>query len=256
MFFPIGDTQVRGGCKPIFSYLFIAVNIVVFFLQITTEGNLVCDFSTIPIDIISGQNYVTLITSMFMHGGWMHLIGNMLFLWVFADNIEAKVGNFYFIIFYIAGGLFASFAHIYASTLGYDTGSISCFLCNTSNPCNESIQPHAAVIPSLGASGAISAVMGTYLIMFPKSKIKVLVLIFFRSFYMPAIIFLGIWFAQQLFSGFGSLGPANAASEGVAWWAHIGGFVFGLLAGFYFKKYFDLSNHSDENDKEYDQETV
>jgi membrane associated rhomboid family serine protease len=240
MFFPIGDTQVDGGYKPIFSYLFIIFNIIVFFLQLTTEGNLVCDYSTIPIDIISGQNYSTLISSMFMHGGWMHLIGNMLFLWVFADNIEARVGNFYFVLFYIAGGLFASFVHVYASTFGYDSGSISCQLCNTTNPCDENSSPHTAVIPSLGASGAISAVMGAYLIMFPKSKIKVLVLVFFRSFYMPALIFLGIWFIQQLFSGFGSFGPTNAASAGVAWWAHIGGFIFGLLAGLFFKKYYYL----------------
>ena len=96
------------------------------------------------------------------------------------------------------------------------------------------------MIPSLGASGAIAAVMGAYLLMFPKSKIKVLVLIFFQSFYVPALVFLGLWFVQQFFSGLGSLGPANAASEGVAWWAHIGGFVFGLLGGLYLKKF--LSN--------------
>jgi membrane associated rhomboid family serine protease len=237
MFFPIGDTQVQGGYKPILSYAFIAVNILIFFLQISTEGNLVCEFSTIPIDIIKGDGYFTLLSSMFMHGGWMHLIGNMLFLWVFADNIEAKVGSLYFIIFYLAGGFFASFAHVFSSTLGYDGSQIACLLCNTPNPCNDSIQANAAVIPSLGASGAISAVMGAYLVMFPKSQIKVLVLIFFRSFLMPAILFLGLWFLQQLFSGFGSIGPANSASEGVAWWAHIGGFVFGILGGLYFKYY-------------------
>ncbi len=240
MFFPIGDTQVSGGSKPVFSYLFILFNVLVFLLQVTTEGSLVCEFSTIPLQILKGNDYHTLISSMFMHGGWMHLIGNMLFLWVFADNIEAKIGNFYFILFYIAGGLFATFAHIYASTLGYESGSIACAICNEVNPCGDNANIHPAVIPSLGASGAISAVMGAYLVMFPKSQIRVLVLIFFRSFQVPALIFLGLWFIQQLFSGFGSLGPVNAASAGVAWWAHIGGFMFGLAAGLFFKSYYIL----------------
>jgi membrane associated rhomboid family serine protease len=252
MFFPIGDTQVSGNYKPIFSYLFIAINILVFFLQISTEGNLVCEFSTIPLEIIKGDDYHTLISSIFMHGGWMHLIGNMLFLWVFADNIEVKIGNFYFVLFYLAGGIFASGAHIYASTLGYDGGAIACFLCDTATPCDENSVISPAVIPSLGASGAIAALMGAYLVMFPKSQIKVLVLIFFRSFHIPAIVFLGIWFVQQLFSGFGSLGPVNAASEGVAWWAHIGGFAFGLIAGLMFKQFFVADDRPPNDFKDID----
>jgi membrane associated rhomboid family serine protease len=247
MFFPIGDTQVSGGHKPIFSYLFIAINVIVFFLQISTEGNLVCEFSTIPIEIIKGDDYHTLLSSMFMHGSWMHLIGNMLFLWVFADNIEAKIGNFYFVLFYISGGFIASFAHIYASTIGYDGGAIACLLCDTANPCDENSVLNPAVIPSLGASGAIAAVMGAYMIMFPKSKIRVLILILFTSFYIPSFVFLGIWFVQQLFSGWGSLGPATAATEGVAWWAHIGGFAFGLIAGIIFKKYFITPENTSES---------
>lgn len=237
MFFPIGDTQVQGGYKPIFSYLFIAINIVVFIIQLITPGNLVCEYSAIPIDIVKGDSYHTLITSMFMHGSWMHLIGNMLFLWVFADNIEAKVGNFTFLVFYLAGGLFASFAHTYFSTVSSDITQIACLPCSAKIPCDDTLPISSAVIPSLGASGAISAVMGAYLLMFPSSKIKVLVLIFFRSFYVPALVFLGLWFIQQLFSGLGSFGPASSASEGVAWWAHIGGFAFGLLAGIYLKAF-------------------
>ncbi len=237
MFFPIGDTQVTGGYKPIFSYAFIVINIIVFLVQITTPGNLICELSSIPVDIVKGEGYHTLISSMFMHGSWMHLIGNMLFLWVFADNIEAKVGNFTFLFFYIAGGLFASFAHIYFSTVNSDVAQIACLPCSLTNPCADGMDISSAVVPSLGASGAISAVMGAYLLMFPKSQIKVLVLIFFRSFYVPVLVFLGLWFVQQLFSGFGSLGPASSASEGVAWWAHIGGFVFGLGAGFYLRSF-------------------
>lgn len=236
MFFPIGDTQVQGGHTPYVSYSFIGINIIIFLVQVSTPGNLVCEFAAIPLDIIKGESYFTLISSIFMHGSWMHLIGNMLFLWVFADNIEAKIGSAKFLLFYLAGGLFASFAHIFFSTYDTDLTQITCLPCGINNPCSaEQLNVSSAVIPSLGASGAISAVMGAYLLMFPKSQIKVIVLILFRSFYVPALVFLGLWFIQQLFSGVGSLGPASSASEGVAWWAHIGGFVFGLFAGLYLK---------------------
>lgn len=248
MFFPIGDTQISGGYKPIVSYTLIGINVLVFFLQLSSPGNLICQFSAIPMDIIKGDSYFTLFSSMFMHGSWMHLLGNMLFLWVFADNIEAKVGSFNFLLFYLAGGIVASFAHIYFSTAGAELSQIACLPCSEANPCGEGMNISSAVIPSLGASGAISAIMGAYLLMFPKSKVKVLVLIFFQSFYVPALIFLGLWFVQQLFSGLGSLGPANAASEGVAWWAHIGGFVFGLLGGLYLKKFVTSEEESPIND--------
>jgi membrane associated rhomboid family serine protease len=234
MFFPIGDTQVEGGYKPYVSYSFIALNILVFLLQVTTPGNLVCEFSAIPKSILSGDRSFTLLTSLFMHGSWMHLVGNMLFLWVFADNIEAKIGSFSFLIFYVTGGIVASLAHIYFAASGSNLDMITCQLCHTPTPCDIGDNPHAAVIPTLGASGAISAVMGTYLLLFPRSNIKVLVLIFFRAFYVPAFIFLLLWFGQQLISGMGSLSPVAEASSGVAWWAHIGGFVFGLTAGIYF----------------------
>lgn len=248
MFFPIGDTQVSGGHKPIVSYTFIVINVIVFLIQISTPGNLICQFSAIPIDIVRGESYFTLLSSIFMHGGWMHLIGNMLFLWVFADNIEAKIGSLHFMIFYLAGGFFASFAHIYFSTTSTELSQIACMPCSESNPCADGMNISAAVIPSLGASGAISAVLGAYLLMFPKSQIKVLVLLFFRSFYVPALVFLGLWFIQQLFSGLGSLGTSNAASQGVAWWAHIGGFVFGLVSGIYLKKFVktEIDFESDE----------
>jgi membrane associated rhomboid family serine protease len=237
MFYPIGDTQIQGQYKPIISYSFIGINIVVFLIQVITPGNLICQLSTIPLDIVKGDGYYTLLSSIFMHGSWMHLIGNMLFLWVFADNIEVKIGNVSFLIFYLLGGLVASLTHIYFSTAGSELSQIACMPCSVTDPCQTGVHISSAVIPSLGASGAISAVMGAYLVMFPKSQIKVLVLLIFRSFYVPALVFLGLWFVQQLFSGIGSLGPANAASEGVAWWAHIGGFVFGLLAGLYLKRF-------------------
>ena len=154
---------------------------------------------------------------MFLHGSWMHLFGNLLFLWIFADNIEATTGNFTFFIFYILGGLAASVVHIYFNQQGLELG-LCCMPCETFNPCSpESSQIPACpgYTPSLGASGAISAVMGAYLVMFPKSRIKILVLIFFRTFKIPAFIFLGLWFAQQLIYGIGGLG-LSAQNSGVA----------------------------------------
>ena len=136
----------------------------------------------------------------------------------------------------MAGGFIASITHIYFSTLNTDIHQITCIPCSDYNPCAEGVKISSAVIPSLGASGGISAVMGAYLLMFPKSRIKVLVLLLFRSFYVPAILFLGLWFIQQLFSGVGTLGPASNTDE-IAWWAHIGGFTFGILAGLYLKRF-------------------
>ena len=246
MIFPVGDDQVEGGFKPLFSYSFIAINIVIFLLQISVNGNLICDFASIPDNILNGNSLHTLITSMFLHGGWMHLIGNMLFLWIFADNIEATIGNFNFLFFYVMGGLIASAVHIYFSQGGLELGAC-CLPCDLSNPCTleeGGIVPCPRYTPSLGASGAISAVMGAYLVMFPKSQIKILVLFFFRTFKISAILFLGIWFAQQLISGIGNLGP-SATSSGVAWWAHIGGFVFGLLAGWLIRSLMIKRQHQD-----------
>lgn len=237
MIFPIGDTQVQGGHVPFISYSLILINIGIFCFQVITPGYLICEWSAIPQNIYEGRDYGTLVTSIFMHGSWMHLFGNMLFLWVFADNIEAKIGSVNFLIFYLAGGLAASFAHIYFSGVGSELSMMSCTPCSNLSPCDVGSVISPALIPSLGASGAISAVMGAYLLMFPHSQIRVLVLIFFRSFYVPALLFLVLWFVQQLFAGVGTLGPHNAASDGVAWWAHIGGFVFGLAGGLNLRKY-------------------
>lgn len=226
MFFPIGDDQVKGGHKPYFSYGFIALNVAIFALQYTQPDALICDFAAIPDNIASGEALYTLFTSMFMHGGIMHLVGNMLFLWVFGDNIEATIGSARFVLFYLLGGLAASGAHI-ALSLGPDVAGC-CLPC--AQDCAQAAVACAGSVPSLGASGAIAAVLGAYLVMFPKSKVKVLVLVIFRAFPVPAWLFLGIWIGQQLIAGFAALGPMGE-SGGVAWWAHIGGFAFGLLAG-------------------------
>jgi membrane associated rhomboid family serine protease len=247
MIFPIGDTQVKGGYKPYFAYSFIALNIIMFIIQMSTPGNLVCELSVIPQNIKEGKDYFTLLSSIFLHGGFMHIIGNMLFLWVFADNIEAVVGNFKFVVFYLLGGFLASFAHI---LMDGGNGDLS----NCCNPClnctTEGAKACAGLIPSLGASGAISAVMGAYMVMFPKSQIKILVIFLFRHFHINAWIFLGLWFGQQLLSGFGSsvIAVESIASSGVAWWAHIGGFVFGIIAGFYFKQFVGKTPTIDTDD--------
>ncbi|MCB0635162.1 MAG: rhomboid family intramembrane serine protease [Lewinella sp.] len=209
MIVPFGDDQVRGGHYPIFSYGFIALNVIVFIMQAQMPAgqfqSFVETYGSIPAEITQGQDWYTLITSMFLHGSWGHLLGNMLFLWIFADNIEATIGNLRFLLFYIVGGLAAHAGHI---------------LFNLGSP-----------VPTVGASGAISAVMGAYLIMFPRSRIKMLLLFFIIR--IPAWLFLGFWIFQQ--TSYGTQALQGSQAGGVAWWAHIGGFAFGVLAGFYYR---------------------
>jgi membrane associated rhomboid family serine protease len=216
MFFPIGDVQVERGHKPLFSYLFIAINVLVFLYQVTMpvaqQEAFVLQYGSIPKEILNGKDYYTILTSIFLHGGWMHLIGNMLFLWVFADNIEATIGSPKFILFYLLGGVAATMAH--------------------------SLLAPQSEVPCVGASGAISAVLGAYVVLFPRSQIKVLFLVFFTTFSVSAVYFLGFWIVQQLIAGVGSLQVKTMDTTGVAYWAHIGGFVFGLVAGFILKRKF------------------
>ena len=207
MLFPIGDDQVKGGHFPLFSYAFIVINILIFIQQIRYPDMLVGAFGSVPVETLNGENLYTLLTSMFLHGGLMHLVGNMLFLWVFADNIEATIGNGRFLMFYLLGGLAAHLGHIYY------------------NP--------SSIVPTIGASGAISAVMGAYLVMFPTSRVKMW--FFFFIFRIPAVLFLGFWIFMQWNSGTAALETIDANTGGTAWWAHIGGFAFGVIAGLYFK---------------------
>jgi membrane associated rhomboid family serine protease len=209
MIFPIGDDQVKNGHLPLFSYGFIAINVMIYIWQSTmdwdTYNQFVYYYGAIPLEITRGEDFYTLFTSAFLHGSWMHLIGNMVFLWVFADNIEATVGSRRFLVFYILGILASHAAHIFFNWY--------------------------SDIPTVGASGAIAAVMGAYLVMFPRSNIRTLVLIFFVR--IPAFLFLGFWIIQQSYSGVQNLN--NMGGSGVAWWAHIGGFAFGVVAGFIFR---------------------
>lgn len=242
MVFPIGDDQVQGGHKPIFSYLFIGLNVLIFLYQMQVPGNLICDLGFVPNEFSRGEDLFTIVSSTFLHGGWMHLIGNMLFLWVFADNIEATIGNIPFLIFYFIGGVGASLVHYFLSVAPamVDCCDI-CEMAGTAACAGVEAGTGGAMcpgtIPTVGASGAISAVLGAYLIMFPKSKIKMIFLLFFSTFRITAIFFLGFWIVQQLISGVGSLGAA--AGGGTAWWAHIGGFAIGVLGGILFRMWYN-----------------
>jgi len=214
VFIPFGDENIKGGYKPIVSYSLIAINLAVFIFQMVgVDINLYEEFintyGAVPSEVIEGNNPISILTHMYMHGGILHLLGNLLFLWIFADNIEATIGSLNFAFFYLLGGLFALSIHMLT-----DLGS---------------------TIPVVGASGAISAVMGAYMVMFPKSKIKVLILVFKK--HLPAFIFLGLWFVTQLVSGLKTFAPSTPEeAAGVAWWAHIGGFVFGLVVGWFLKE--------------------
>ncbi len=221
MLFPVGDDNVDGGHPAVFSYLILVLNIGLFVFQFSlpegAQAGFVETYGAIPAEISRGIDLQTLFSSMFLHGSWMHLAGNMLYLWIFADNVEAVIGNFRFLLFYLAGGLIAGLMQVV-------------------------IAPDSS-IPCVGASGAIAAVMGAYIVMFPKSRVRMLFLLFFTVFYIPAWVFLGLWFVQQLSSGLGMLGMSGQDAGGIAWWAHIGGFAFGLLSGYYYREQFITDRH-------------
>lgn len=231
MIFPIGDTQVERGYYPWVSYCLLAFNILIFILQVFSPGMLICQYGLIPEHIAQGNGLLSLLSSMFMHGGILHLAGNMLFLWIFADNIEATIGSTKFALFYLGGGLAASLLHIYFSVGPEDTLNC-CKPCLSAMGCaGEDVTACSGSVPTVGASGAISAVMGAYMVMFPKSKIKVL--FFIKVIYVSALFFLALWFVGQLYSGI--MGNITGSTEGVAWWAHIGGFIAGVIFGYFYK---------------------
>lgn len=213
---PLGDDDSDRKLKPIVTYVLIAINILVFIFLQGMGNNLefTYAYSTVPAEILTGHDiasnglqptpipvYGTLLTSMFMHGSWAHLGGNMLFLWIFGDNIEDRQGHGRYLIFYLLCGIIASLSHVFIS------GSSS-------------------LIPSLGASGAISGVLGGYMLLFPSRKVRVFIV---RSIVaVPAFIVLGIWIVFQVISGMGMLGGIQEGG-GVAYAAHVGGFAAGLL---------------------------
>jgi len=196
---------------PVVNYLLIAVNIVMFFWEVSLGPHLeqaLFNVAFIPARLWTGgayivPNVITIFVSMFLHGGLLHIGGNMLYLWVFGDNIEDRLGHFKYLIFYVACGFLATLAHAFV------------------NPSSR--------VPSIGASGAIAGVLGAYILLFPRARVTTLIPIFFfitvRE--LPAVFLLGVWFVLQFFSGVGSLGP-RAETGGVAYFAHIGGFIAGM----------------------------
>ncbi len=203
--FPIRDHNPSGQ-TPYVTFTLIAINVLVFLWYFTSLSEwdtqrLFLAWGLVPARLMSGEGLETVVTSMFLHAGWMHLGGNMLFLWIFGDNLEEEMGHLGFLIFYLACGAAAGLA--------------------------QALPDPAALTPMVGASGAIAGVMGGYLLLFPKARVDVLFIfiIFFRIFAIPAWIVLGIWLALQIFSGVAT--PTDAG--GVAYWAHVGGFVAGLV---------------------------
>ena len=204
--FPIRDHNPSGG-RPYVVYALIAINVAVFLLQLPYSGNdralagFWGNFALYPAAVTRDGDYTGILTSMFLHAGWMHIGGNMLFLWIFGDNLEDQMGHVGFLIFYLACGILAALAHIYSAP--------------------------GSTVPTVGASGAIAGVMGGYLLLFPRARVDVVVIIviFFRVFTLPAWVMLGIWFALQVFGGFST--PAQGG--GVAFWAHAGGFIAGIV---------------------------
>lgn len=209
--FPIRDHNPSERF-PFVTIALIAINIVIFATTYTFQTDEVAlsalyyDWATIPSLVSNGEQTHTIFTSMFLHAGFMHLAGNMLFLWIFGDNLEDFFGHIGFLVFYLTCGVIADFAHIFADP--------------SSN------------IPTVGASGAIAGVMGGYLLLYPKARVDMIffIFVFFKRFTLPAWGLLGLWFGLQVISGIGT----DISGGGVAYWAHAGGFVAGLAIVFPF----------------------
>ncbi|HEU4510970.1 MAG TPA: rhomboid family intramembrane serine protease [Pyrinomonadaceae bacterium] len=248
MVFPLYDDNTDRHITPFVNYALIALNIFVFVVlqQLGSDTQFTYSFSTVPYEIITGDDvvtqprvvnhpaygeveipglgrtpgsvYLTLFSSMFMHGGIAHIFGNMLFLWIFGDNIEDRLGHVKYLIFYLLCGVLASLAHVFTTAAFAN-------------------QEAGMLVPSLGASGAISGVLGGYILLHPSRRVTVLLFRFFTQ--VPAWVAIGIWFAFQLVSGLGMLG-GGSEQGGVAYGAHIGGFIAGLLL----IKFFDMGHNN------------
>jgi len=208
MMFPIDDDNTSRRTVPLVTYALIALNVLFFFAELSGGDAFIRSWAFVPRRFLAdpASDFLTLFTSMFMHGGWVHLGGNMLYLWIFGDNVEDRFGHVNFTIFYVICGLAATFAQL-AFSLGSD-------------------------VPNLGASGAIAGVLGAYILLFPQGKIRVLQ--GQQVIQVPALMVIGFWIVLQFFSGIGSVGGA-ADTGGVAYMAHIGGFIAGFLLTFVFR---------------------
>jgi membrane associated rhomboid family serine protease len=208
---PLSDASRRPASFPIATILIIVVNAFVFILEIMGGDTLVLNWAAVPANILSGHHWITILTAMFMHGSWSHIIGNMIFLWAFGPEVEDAMGSLRYSVFYILGGLAATAAQIAATP--------------------------SSTVPNLGASGAIAAVMGAFLVTYPHDQIKTLLVIFFwvRVRFIPAALLIGLWFLTQLVNA-GAVATVQTQSGGVAYLAHVGGFVFGAVTARLFER--------------------
>jgi len=199
---PLSDASRRPVRVPVVTVFIILVNALVFILELMNGDAFVTQWSAIPAQITSGHHWITILTAMFMHGSWSHIIGNMVFLWAFAPEIEDAMGRGRYLVFYLLGGLVAMLAQVAAD-------------------------PHSTV-PNLGASGAIAAVMGAFIVTYPRDRIKsvLFIFIFARITFIPAALLIGFWFLTQLVHA-GTV--AQTQTGGVAYLAHVGGFIFGAV---------------------------
>ena len=205
---PLTDASRRPTSFPIVTACIIVVNFIVFGLELMGGDAFVLKWSAIPATITSGHHWTTILTAMFMHGSWSHILGNMVFLWAFGPEIEDAMNPLRYSIFYLAGGLVATLAQVAAS-------------------------PHSTV-PNLGASGAIAAVMGAFLVTYPRDRMRsiLVIFIFVRVTFIPAALLIGVWFLMQLVNA-GAV--ANVQTGGVAYLAHVGGCVFGAVTARFFE---------------------
>ena len=200
---PLSDASRRPTGFPVVTASIIAANGLVFLLELSGGNAFVARWSLIPADIVAGHHWITILTSMFLHGSWSHILGNMIFLWAFGPEVEDLMGPGRYAAFYLLGGLAATLAQL--------------------------VPDPASTIPNLGASGAIAALMGAFLVTYPRDRIRSLLVIFvfLHVTYIPAALLIGVWFLLQ----FLSLGAiAQQPSGGVAYAAHVGGFIFGAVA--------------------------
>ncbi len=206
---PLTDADRRPVNFPIMTLLIIGLNFIVFFLELAGGDAFVSRWAMVPAQITAGKDWITLLTAMFLHGGWEHILGNMVFLWAFGPEVEDTMGPVKYLAFYVLGGVIANLAQI-------------------------AIIPNSTEL-NLGASGAIAAVMGAFVLTFPRDRIKTVLIIgiFVKVTLIPAVLLIGVWFLLQVFSQLGSI--AAVQSGGVAYMAHIGGFIYGAIAGRWFE---------------------
>jgi len=201
---PLQDVSRRPAHFPVVTAGLVLINVFVFVVELWGGEPFVTRWSVIPADIIAGHNWITILTSMFMHGSWSHLLGNMVFFWAFGPEVEDLMGPSRYLIFYLLGGLAATLAQLAAGP--------------------------TSTVPNLGASGAIAAVMGAFLVTYPRDSIRSLLMIFVfvRVAYIPAALLIGLWFLSQLLN-LGAVARLPEQSGGVAYAAHVGGFIYGTV---------------------------